>query len=57
MSYMEMRLVLARFIYLFDMANADDAEGWDAEGDMKNIKAYSTWQKPPLSVVLTPVKI
>jgi hypothetical protein len=53
---MEMRLVLAKFIYLFDMANADDASGWDADGDMKNIKAYSTWQKPPLSVFLTPVK-
>ncbi|QDS74784.1 hypothetical protein FKW77_001909 [Venturia effusa] len=56
MSYMEMRLVLAKFIYRFDMVNADSAAGWDADGDMKNIKAYSTWQKPPLSVFLTEVK-
>lgn len=53
---MEMRLVLAKFIYKFDMANADSASDWDAEGDMKNIKAYSTWQKPPLNVFLTEVK-
>lgn len=56
MSYMEMRLVLAKFIYKFDVANADSASDWDAEGDMKNIKAYSTWQKPPLNVFLTEVK-
>jgi len=40
----------------FDIANADSAWQWDPEGDFKNIKAYSTWQKPGLQVFATPVK-
>lgn len=53
---MEMRLVMARFIWNFDMKNADNAWEWDADGEMKNMKAYSTWQKPGLNVILSRVK-
>jgi cytochrome P450 len=56
MSYMEMRLVLARMIYSFDLSNADSASEWDAEDNMKNMKAYSTWQKPELNVFIKKVQ-
>ncbi|RDW63899.1 cytochrome P450-9 [Coleophoma crateriformis] len=56
LSYLEMRLVLARTIWNFDLVNADSAVEWDAEGDMKHMKAFSTWQKPHLNVVATKVK-
>lgn len=50
-----MRLVLARSIWNFDLANADSAEAWEPTDDMKNMKAYSTWQKPPLNVYISEV--
>lgn len=56
MSYMEMRLVLARMIYSFDVSNADSAEAWNPEENMKNMKAYSTWQKPDLMVFIKRVE-
>jgi len=53
MSYMEMRLVLTRMIWSFDLANADFAKEWDPTNDLENMRAYSTWQKPPLSVFIS----
>ncbi|KAI1075503.1 cytochrome P450 [Whalleya microplaca] len=50
LAYAEMRLILARVIYNFDMTLADESRGW-----MKNQKAYSLWDKPPLYMHLTPV--
>jgi hypothetical protein len=56
LSYVEMRLVLSRMIWNFDLVNADSASAWDPEDNMKNMKAFSTWQKPGLNVVATKVK-
>ena len=56
LSYLEMRLMLARMIWNFDFVNADDAHEWDLEDNMKNMKAYSTWQKPGLNVRAVRVK-
>jgi hypothetical protein len=42
--------VMARLVWNFDLFNVDDAHEWDPEGDFKNIKAFSTWQKPRLLV-------
>lgn len=50
LSYVEQRLALARLIWNFDLTNADDAHEWDSQDNMKNMKAYSTWQKPGLRV-------
>ncbi|EHK97816.1 putative Isotrichodermin C-15 hydroxylase [Glarea lozoyensis 74030] len=56
LSYVEMRLVLAKMIWNFDLVNADNAEAWNPEGDMKHLKAFSTWQKPELQVYAEEVK-
>lgn len=56
LSYLEMRLVLCRLFWNFDITNADNAEAWDAEDNMKNMKAYSTWQKPGLNVTAVEVQ-
>lgn len=45
--------MLARLVWNFDVVNADAAEEWDPVGDMKNLRAFSTWQKPGLNVVAT----
>jgi hypothetical protein len=51
-----MRLVLAKTIWNFDLVNAHSAEAWNPEGDMKHLKAFSTWQKPELQVYAEEVK-
>ena len=42
LSYMEMRLVLARLIWNFDLYNADEAIEWDAADNMKVSRNFST---------------
>lgn len=49
LSYMEMRVILARLVWNFDVVSTDGAWQWDPEGEMKHMKAYTTWQKPDLN--------
>ncbi|KAL4738822.1 cytochrome P450 [Aspergillus similis] len=49
LSYMEMRIILARLVWNFDVISTDGAWQWDPEGEMKHMKAYTTWQKPDLN--------
>jgi hypothetical protein len=53
---MEMRLLFARLFWLYDISTTDGAPDWATEGQMKNMRAYSTWVKPELNVKLTPVR-
>ncbi|KAL9950029.1 hypothetical protein D7B24_001162 [Verticillium nonalfalfae] len=50
LAYAEMRLILARVLYDFDLELAPQSEGW-----LETQKAYSLWNKPPLEIKLTPV--
>jgi hypothetical protein len=45
-----MRLILAKVIYNFDMALADDSQHW-----LDGQKAYTVWDKPALNVHLSPL--
>ncbi|KAF2691455.1 cytochrome P450 [Lentithecium fluviatile CBS 122367] len=56
LAYMELRLVMARMIWRFELECADGAKQWDTEGQMKNMKAYSTWVKPELNLRATMVQ-
>jgi len=49
LSYSEMRLILARMLWNFDMRLDDDSKGW-----LDTQKAFLLWQKPALNVHLTP---
>ncbi|TLD11447.1 hypothetical protein PspLS_11952 [Pyricularia sp. CBS 133598] len=51
LAYGEMRIILTRLIWNFDMRLADDSLNWH-DGQ----KVYILWFKPPLNVHLTPVK-
>ncbi|KAK7918034.1 cytochrome p450 [Apiospora marii] len=51
LAYAEMRLILAKIVYNFDMRIADESRGW-----LVGQKAFTVWDKPPLQVYLTPVK-
>ncbi|KAL4896135.1 cytochrome P450 [Aspergillus ambiguus] len=49
LAYSEMRLILARIIFNFDMKIADDSRNWITQ------KNFLMWEKGPLNVHLTPV--
>lgn len=51
LAYAEMRLILAKIVFNFDMRIADESRGW-----LEGQKAFTVWDKPPLQVYLTPVK-
>ncbi|RYP69226.1 hypothetical protein DL771_006194 [Monosporascus sp. 5C6A] len=50
LAYAEMRLILAKIVWNFDMALDNDSKDW-----LNNQKCYILWAKPPLNVRLTPV--
>lgn len=56
LSYMEMRLIVSRLLWNFDVESTDGAWQWDPTGEMKHMKAYNTWQKPELSVKVIRVR-
>lgn len=49
LAYVEMRLILARVIWNFDLKLADDSKDW-----ISRQKVFLLWQKGPLNVYLTP---
>jgi cytochrome P450 len=50
LAYAEMRLILARIIFSFDLRLADDSKDWFSRNE-----SYFVWHKPPLNIHLTPV--
>ena len=53
---MEMRLAMSRLFWRYEIESTDGAPDWATEGQMKNMKAYSTWVKPELNVRASPVQ-
>jgi len=47
MAYAEMRLILAKILFSFDLKLAND------EGDWMDQKVFTLWEKSPLMVELT----
>ncbi|KAH7035828.1 cytochrome P450 [Microdochium trichocladiopsis] len=52
LAYAEMRLILARILWSFDLRLADDCVHW-----VDRSETYSLWKKPALPVHLTPRKM
>jgi cytochrome P450 len=50
LAYAEMRLILAKLVFNFDMSLADDSRGW-----LRDQKAYTVWDKPALNIHMKPV--
>ncbi|TKA69439.1 hypothetical protein B0A49_03779 [Cryomyces minteri] len=55
LSYLEMRLILGRLLWNFDLVSTDNAWQWDPADEMKNMRAFMTWEKPDLNVKVIPV--
>ncbi|KPI40988.1 Isotrichodermin C-15 hydroxylase [Cyphellophora attinorum] len=56
LSYMEMRLILTRVLWNFDIKSVDGAWQWDPKGEMGNMRAFMTWEKPDLNCTAVRVK-
>ncbi|KAF2841015.1 cytochrome P450 monooxygenase [Patellaria atrata CBS 101060] len=58
LSYMEMRLILGRLLWNYDIVSTDGAEEWNPDGEMKNMRAFmnTAWEKPNLNVKVKPAK-
>ncbi|EMR70067.1 putative cytochrome p450 monooxygenase protein [Eutypa lata UCREL1] len=50
LAYVEMRLILARVLWNFDMTIADESKDW-----VSKQKIFNLWEKGPLLAYLTPV--
>ncbi|KAI1143281.1 cytochrome P450 ClCP1 [Hypoxylon sp. FL0543] len=50
LAYAEMRLILARIIYNFDMTIDDGSREW-----LEHNEAYNLWHKPPLNIYVKPI--
>lgn len=50
LAYVEMRVILARIIWNFDLSLAEESQDW-----LQRQKVYIFWDKGPLIVNLTPV--
>lgn len=51
LAYVEMRLILARMLWNFDIKIADDSRDWAGRQ-----KIYLLWEKGPLNAYLKPVR-
>lgn len=49
LAYAEMRLIVARIIFNFDLTLAEDCRDW-----IDGQKAYVIWHKPPLNIHFKP---
>lgn len=49
LAYAEMRLILARIIWKFDMQLDRDSDNWNERSDI-----YLFWEKPALNIHLVP---
>lgn len=53
---MEMRVLIARLFWNFDMACHDGAPLWDPRGEMQYKQAFMVWEKSVVNVTLTNVR-
>ncbi|KIM99956.1 hypothetical protein OIDMADRAFT_104717 [Oidiodendron maius Zn] len=56
LSYLEMRIILARLLWNFDIVSVDGAPNWNPENEMGKARAFMTWEKPDLILKVVPVK-
>jgi len=56
LSYLEMRIILARLLWNFDLVSVDGAPNWNPANEMGRARAFMTWEKPDLIVKVVPVK-
>ncbi|KAF2122225.1 cytochrome P450 [Lophiotrema nucula] len=57
LAYMEMRIVIARLLWNFDIISTDGAPLWNPEGEMKYKQAFMVWEKSVVMVKIRGLRI
>ena len=47
---MEMRLIISRLLWNFDIFSVDGAPDWDPTSQTKHMKVFKTWEKKAIMV-------
>ncbi|RDW77740.1 cytochrome P450-10 [Coleophoma cylindrospora] len=56
LSYLEMRIILGRLLWNFDLVSVDGAPNWNPANEMGRARAFMTWEKPDLNVKVVRVQ-
>lgn len=56
LAIMEMRVLLARLFWNFDLVSTDGAPLWNPEGEMKHKQAFMVWEPSIVNVKLRDIK-
>jgi cytochrome P450 len=57
LAYAELRLILGSLLWHFDVDFSDTAESWNPKNQFEGLRVYNTWEKKPLMVQLTDVRL
>jgi cytochrome P450 len=57
LAIMEMRILIARLFWNFDVASVDGAPMWDPAGDMKYKKAFMVWEGSEILVKVKDLRV
>lgn len=52
LAYMEMRVLISRLFWNFDLISTDGAPLWNPEGEMKFKQAFMVWEPSVVNVKL-----
>jgi hypothetical protein len=55
LSYLNMRNILGRLLWNFDIVSVDGVPNWNPEGEMSRARAFMTSEKPDLNVKVVPM--
>lgn len=56
LSYLEMRIIMGRLLWNFDIVSVDGAPNWNPANEMGKAKSFMTWEKPDLILKVVQVK-
>jgi len=56
LSYLEMRIIMGRLLWNFDIISVDGAPNWNPANEMGKAKSFMTWEKPDLILKVVQVK-
>ncbi|KAE8853633.1 hypothetical protein HRS9122_00625 [Pyrenophora teres f. teres] len=58
LTYVELRLILGAFLWNFDVEFTEEGgKLWDPRNNFEGLKAFNTWEKSPLLVKLTDIRM
>jgi cytochrome P450 len=57
LTYVELRLILGALLWNFDLEFVDGAPLWNPANEYAGLRAFNTWEKSPLLIKLTDIRV